>query len=403
MPRQEQVVSVFVASPSDVGNERDKLEEVIRELNLTWSRELGIRLDLIRWETHAYPGVGTDSQDVINQQISDDYDLFVGIMWCRYGTKTGRSGSGTVEEFERAKIRYDANPDSVKLMMYFKDEPVPPSQLDLDQLAEVNKFRKSLGDAGGLYWKFDSFKQFEQLIRLHLTRQVQAWNAQIQTSTQVPQRVNLVQRASEVLDTEIEEDDLGILDYAEILEEQFGELKDITERITESTEELGMKMIERTAEIGALPRDSQGNANRRDARRLIARAAADMEQFSLKMDVELPLYSDALNSGMMALTRFITLSADLTTGDDAMQSTQEGLGSIIKLHSSFANSEQSIHNLQETIATFPRMTRELNQAKRKAVSVLDKLLNEFRIGGTLIQEAETATRELLDKKPASKN
>lgn len=88
MPRQEQVFSVFVASPSDVGEEREKLEEVIRELNLTWSRELGIRLDLIRWETHAYPGMGADAQDVINEQIPNDYDLFIGIMWCRYGTKT---------------------------------------------------------------------------------------------------------------------------------------------------------------------------------------------------------------------------------------------------------------------------------------------------------------------------
>jgi hypothetical protein len=114
----------------DVEDERGKLEDIIRELNESWSRMLDIRLDLVRWETHAYPGMGIDSQDVINEQIPDDYDLFVGIMWCRYGTPTGRAGSGTVEEFQRAKARYDENPSSVKLMMYFKDEPIPPSHLD---------------------------------------------------------------------------------------------------------------------------------------------------------------------------------------------------------------------------------------------------------------------------------
>ena len=46
MPRQEHVITVFVASPSDVSDERSKLEDVIRELNITWSRSLGIRLDL---------------------------------------------------------------------------------------------------------------------------------------------------------------------------------------------------------------------------------------------------------------------------------------------------------------------------------------------------------------------
>ena len=114
MPRQEHVLTAFVASPSDVVDERTKLEDVIREFNLTWSRELSVRLDLVRWETHAYPGAGDDAQAVINEQIHDDYDLFVGIIWCRYGTPTERAGSGTVEEFKRAKARYDADPSSTQ-------------------------------------------------------------------------------------------------------------------------------------------------------------------------------------------------------------------------------------------------------------------------------------------------
>ena len=133
MPWQEHVFSVFVASPGDVEAERDCLEEIIRELNIAWSRELGIRLELIRWETHAYPGIGDDAQAVINAQIPTDYDLFIGIMWCRYGTPTGRAGSGTIEEFQRAKNRYDAEPSSIQLMFYFKDAPIPPSKLDPDQ------------------------------------------------------------------------------------------------------------------------------------------------------------------------------------------------------------------------------------------------------------------------------
>lgn len=43
MPRHEQVISVFVSSPSDVSDERTRLEEVIAELNTIWNRELGLR------------------------------------------------------------------------------------------------------------------------------------------------------------------------------------------------------------------------------------------------------------------------------------------------------------------------------------------------------------------------
>ena len=81
----------------------------------------------MRWETHAYPNFGIDAQDVINEQIPDDYDLFVGIMWCRYGTPTGRAGSGTVEEFERAKARYDADKNSVQLMVVLRMKPFHPA------------------------------------------------------------------------------------------------------------------------------------------------------------------------------------------------------------------------------------------------------------------------------------
>ena len=67
MPRTETVIQVFVASPDDVAEERASLEEMCREFNSTWSRQLGVRLELVRWETDAVPGFGVDAQDVVNQ------------------------------------------------------------------------------------------------------------------------------------------------------------------------------------------------------------------------------------------------------------------------------------------------------------------------------------------------
>ena len=173
MPRDERVFVVFVASSSDMQPERDALEEVIRELNLTWSRTLGIRFDLVRWETHGFPGFGTDAQDVLNRELPDDSDIFIGLMWGRYGTPTRSAGSGTEEEYQRALERFKQDRTSIRIMIYFKDAPLTPSQIDLDQLARVQRFRSSLGDEGGLYWKFGEINEFERLIRLHLARQIQ--------------------------------------------------------------------------------------------------------------------------------------------------------------------------------------------------------------------------------------
>ncbi|PYL26201.1 MAG: hypothetical protein DMF37_02915 [Verrucomicrobia bacterium] len=48
--------------------------------------------------------MGADAQDVINHQLAE-YDIFLGIMSCRFGSPTKRAHSGTEEEFNRAGFR----------------------------------------------------------------------------------------------------------------------------------------------------------------------------------------------------------------------------------------------------------------------------------------------------------
>jgi len=173
MPKTEQVLSIFLASPSDVSDERGRVDAFVDEWNNLWSEDIGVHLRLVRWETHAYPAVGADGQDVINTQIGEEYDVFLGIMWKRFGTPTGRSASGTVEEFERALGRYrtSGNP---QLMFYFKKADSDVGD-DAAQLQAVQQFRSKLAKDGLLYWEFLSPEQFGQLVRVHFTRHIQSW------------------------------------------------------------------------------------------------------------------------------------------------------------------------------------------------------------------------------------
>ena len=93
MPQTVTKVILFVASPSDVQQERDSTVEVVAELNKGIGRNLSLFVQRVTWETHCYPAMGR-SQGVINAQIGD-YDIFVGIMWKRFGTPTGQAESGT--------------------------------------------------------------------------------------------------------------------------------------------------------------------------------------------------------------------------------------------------------------------------------------------------------------------
>ena len=71
---------------------------------------------------------------------------------------------------------------------------------------------------------------------------------------------------------------------------------------------LGGKINAHSQEINELVAASQGNVDRKVAKRLITRAASDMDQYVARMEVELPLFWQNLDEGMKALIRAAMLS-----------------------------------------------------------------------------------------------
>jgi hypothetical protein len=259
----------------------------------------------------------------------------------------------------------------------------------------VNAFRDSLGQEGVLYWKFAGIEQFDKLLRLHITRQVQAWKASVeQSSGNVP--ATKIADVDTTNDQGTNDDDQGILDLMETFESRFQELTAISERIRDAIEELGRKMTTRTTEMEGIPKDSDGNANRHEAKRLIAKAALDMNQFTARIEAELPLFRSAMNSGMNAFIRAATMSVEFSSHEDDANHAREGLVAIETLREAIASSIDSTSTFREIMAGLPRMTTELNRAKRGATGVLDKLLDEFSNGQTLLGESEKVIRGLLD-------
>jgi hypothetical protein len=171
---------IFVASPGDVWQERDIVSNIVTpEIRRVFTYEdvEGLprprlsNVDAVRWETHTWPDVGIDAQDVINKQIGD-FDVFVGIMWKRFGTPTKRGDSGTGEEFERA---YNLQKKYGKpyLMFYFRTEPFYAESLsELSQFRKVLMFRQKLTNRGVYFFQYASPLEFERQVREHLMRRV---------------------------------------------------------------------------------------------------------------------------------------------------------------------------------------------------------------------------------------
>lgn len=392
--QEQKIVRIFVASPNDVKPEREILEEIVKELNDTWSALLGIYLHLIKWETHTYPSFGSDPQAIINEQLGDDYEIFIGILWTHFGTSTPRAESGTVEEFKRAYDRYKADPDSIRVMFYFKDQPIPPSKIDPDQLACVKKFRDSLGKLGGLYWTFENLEGFTKYLRMHLSRQFQYWKDRpIVTNKRKIETVSVPKPQSQDIEAFEDTEEDGFLDLVEVGTENFELLAEVANKLTDLMNQLAENTEENTKEIQSLDVGAGKNEVKR-AKRLVNRMAQQLEQFSDRMDAEIPLYRKYFSTAIDAYGKAATLLTDFDT--DSTNQIENSLVTVKSIEESVRETRKALASFRQIIASLPRVTTRFNRSKRHCVSVLDDFAKEMEAGINLTGEVEKLMKGLLE-------
>lgn len=166
---EKRVFKCFIASPSDTSEERDICEKVFEDINKGIGVPYNFIIQSLRWENDVHPGIGEDGQDVINGQVSDKYDLFIGIMYTKFGTPTKRADSGTQEEFNIALGRA-IEQKNMEIMFYFNDAPISPSKIDTSQYSKVQAFRDEVVGKSCMYSMYNGIKDFEDKLRTHLNQ-----------------------------------------------------------------------------------------------------------------------------------------------------------------------------------------------------------------------------------------
>lgn len=143
------VLKAFLASPGDLDDERRIARAVVDEVNHTVGRTWGITVELLGWED-TLPGAGRP-QALINHDV-DSCDLFIGMLWRRWGQPTGTHSSGFEEEFERARSRRRA---TMKPELWLAFKAVDPDNLrdPGDQLKKVIAFQEAQRAARELLYK----------------------------------------------------------------------------------------------------------------------------------------------------------------------------------------------------------------------------------------------------------
>lgn len=182
MPSTRKIIRAFLASPGDLQEERKAIRDVVAEFNESWANELGYQVELIGWE-ETIAGFGRP-QHLINQDL-DRCDLFLGMIWKRWGTPPDHDGefsSGFEEEFERSMARCE-DTGSPEISLFFKQIPDEFTVDPGDDLKKVLEFRKKIIAGKKILFKnFSMLRDVEALARKCVTAYVNRVRADDESS-----------------------------------------------------------------------------------------------------------------------------------------------------------------------------------------------------------------------------
>ncbi|KLO63183.1 hypothetical protein AA983_07600 [Dermacoccus sp. PE3] len=141
MPYVATVLRVMIASPSDVPEARDAVENAVHGWNDANAKNKRVILQPWRWETSAVPVMGAHPQKLINAQGVDDSDIVFALFGGRLGSPTPDAISGTAEEIDRALEL------GKPVHLYFSTGSLP-NDIDTAQLDALRAFKKDMQDRG---------------------------------------------------------------------------------------------------------------------------------------------------------------------------------------------------------------------------------------------------------------
>lgn len=174
-------VRIFVASPSDMSPERERVGKVVTRLNRSTARELGLVLEFTDWSTYVRPSMGDRPESVILEQIGvDTWDVFIGLLWLKFGSPPGAEdpvtrmpyAGGTQEEFALAYRSWQST-KRPSIMMY-RCERVPKTLREIkgSQLELIDAFFSEFeaeNATPGLYQPFLEAEELEDHLYSHLS------------------------------------------------------------------------------------------------------------------------------------------------------------------------------------------------------------------------------------------
>lgn len=376
-------IAVFISCPGNLNELRGVAEKAIEEVSETLKVTHSYVLTPISWKEDIVPGVGTDGQDVINSQTIGKYDIYLGIMGAKFGTKTPRAGSGTEEEFDLAIHAYHKDPTKIRILFYLQAFGVNPFEIDPDELKKVQQFQKKLQKEGILYNELPNLDEALKNLKAHLLLLVNdewddamtCWKTPI--SAHVSQVAQVMTHSSDVSsettvdnpllvpnDDSIEQ--LGLLDFMLIGNQEVVTASASVAKIGSNLEELTKATQERVASIGG------GNiTNAADMARLVNIYSSDIDAFLQKSRGEMANAKYHLFRGCELIEAYYRQTTELN-----LPTSEAASGVIVAvdgIEPELKRFRNSVLEAKNGVGKLPPMTKKFKVSQRRLVDYFDEV------------------------------
>ena len=375
MPRTVVAYKVFLASPGDVKEERIIVKKVIDLYNQIHSCD-NIKLELLCWEDSTHPSFGDYPQDVVNSQIGDDYDVFIGILWARFGTPTLKYESGTEEEFYRAYERYK-NGDSIELMVYRKDESISPSSIDVEQLQKINRFTSEVGKLGGYYFTFTGENQFQEMLLKHLDMVIRDMEKRTD-NRRLQMSLTTKSKAEEQIPVTTGRDMWGLIEYNEFIVFTCSEIKANIDQISYLTNKIGKDMQIHTRELDM----TRQNSNVMHTKSILLNAARDMNKYAKEIDEPNSIWYAKYLEAQQAIKEMLNVSEGLVS-----EKEWQGLvADLREMNNGMGNAYSGMRQFYSAVNKLPKIFQPLNIAKLNVCNKLKSIISNLQTGKLFCDE-----------------
>ncbi len=362
-------LKIFLASPGNLMSDREIVRKVVDNINRDVGFREGFQAEVIGWDTDSRPSAGEYAQEVISDQLIADIDIFIGLMGHYFGQPTKKYGSGTEEEFELAFQSWtkSGNP---KIMFYFSEAVETVRDVQIDQLAKRNAFRKTLEDRGVYYFSYNDITAFQFDLHRHISQTIrEVLESEIDLEIDVSdESSNSLMNFQSLMNTNIEimaielinKANSELVSYSKIQED----LNSDIERVAKNTGTF-VKKLSVQANKGA------NGQFERDFERFLK----SLENYETQLIEKIPNLATSFDNSMTAFLRAVSIMDSSETGSDAFIS--EISDSIEGAIDGLQSYRDSLIEAEESFDDWPADVERLHVSKLKIISLHKDLVRHL--------------------------